>query len=263
MVAAVMHLFDEIWTFRSHVWIVFNEQFRAAYHGSGLGLLWNYLLPVVPLSVYLFLSRLRVFPDFEGVDSAAFLTFGVTLWFLFSGIVQTPISIIQSRNKESMKTAFPLSASIASGFAKLLFDTLVRIIFVAIVIFVTQSWPMWQCLLLPLILIPALFFFASAGLLLGTLNVIYNDVSRVVNIVLQYGIFISGVIFPLPDSGLFATLNLFNPFAIFIDASRSIVFQGIIQNTELYLVMTAVSVLMLIISCRIFFIMEYRVRGIN
>ncbi len=260
---ALRHLVGEIWRFRSHIRIVFREQFRAAYSGTGLGLFWNYVLPVVPLTVYWFLSKLRVFPNFEGVDSATFLTFGVTLWFLFTGCVQTPIQVVQSRNKEAMKTAFPLSAAIVSGFAKLLFDTLVRLGLVIIVITVTQSFPTWLGLLLPLALIPAFLFFVGAGLLLGILNVIYNDVSRVVNIVLQYGIFVSGVIFPLYDAGLLSTLNRYNPFAIFIEVCRSVVFQGQIENLDGYLAMSAVALVVFLVSVRLFYIMEYRVRGIN
>lgn len=261
--AAIRHLLGEIWRFRSHIRIVFKEQFRAAYYGTGLGIFWNYILPLVPLTVYWFLSKLRVFPNFEGVDSATFLTFGVTLWFLFAGCVQAPIQIVQSRNKEAMKTAFPLSASIVSGFAKLIFDTLVRLTFVIIVVIVTQSWPAWLAIGLPVILLPAFLLFIGSGLLLGILNVIYKDVSRVVNIVLQYGIFVSGVIFPLYDIGILSILNQFNPFAVFIDVSRSIVFQGVIGNLTGYLTMSVVAITVFIISMRLFYIMEFRVRGIN
>ena len=262
-IQAIRNLSSEIWTFRSHIKIVFKEQFRAAYSGTGLGLFWNYALPLVPLTVYWFLSKLRVFPNFEGVDSATFLTFGVTLWFLFTGCVQTPIQVVQSRNKEAMKTAFPLSASIVAGFATLLFDTLVRCVLVILVIAITQSWPTWQSLMLPVALFPAFLLFIGVGLFLGILNVIYNDVSRIVNIVLQYGIFVSGVIFPLYDTGLLSTMNLFNPFAVFIDACRAIVFQGVIENFSAYLAMTGLALIMFVLSCRAFFIMEYRIRGIT
>lgn len=262
-IQAIRNLIGEIWIFRSHIKIVFKEQFRAAYSGTGLGIFWNYALPLVPLTVYWFLSRLRIFPNFEGVDGATFLTFGVTLWFLFMGCVQTPIQVVQSRNKEAMKTAFPLSASIVSGFAQLLFDTLVRCVLVIVVVATTQSWPTWQGLMLPVALFPALLLFIGVGLLLGILNVIYNDVSRVVTILLQYGIFVSGVIFPLYDTGLLSILNLFNPFAVFIDACRSLVFHGVIENFSVYLAMTGLALIMFVLSCRAFFIMEYRIRGIN
>ena len=263
ILSAIRHLINEIWNYRSHIRIIFKGRFRAAYSGTGLGIFWNYVLPLVPLTVYWFLSVLRVFPNFEGVDGATFITFGVTLWFLFAGCIQIPMQVIQSRNKESMKTNFPLSASIVSEFARLLFDTMVRIILVLIIIVSTQSWPTTQGLLLPFTLLPALFLFAGIGVMLGILNVIYNDVSRVVNIILQYGIFVSGVIFPLYDIGILSAFNAINPFAIFIDASRSIVFQGVINNLQDYLVTSGLAFIFFAVSIRTFFVMEYRVRGIN
>lgn len=261
--SALSHLIDEIWNFRDHVRIVFSEQFRAAYSGTGLGLFWNYALPLVPLTVYWFLSQLRVFPDFDGVDSAVYLTFGVTIWFLFAGCVQTPIQVVQTRNKEAMKTAFPLSASIVSGLAKLLFDTLIRVSLVVLIVLVTQSWPGWTGLLLPIVILPSLLLFMGIGLLLGIFNVIYNDVSRVVNIVLQYGIFVSGVIFPIPSAGLFKEVSLYNPFYVFIESSRSIVFLGRVEHLYAYLIMSLIGLAVFIFAVRLFYIMEYRVRGIN
>jgi len=263
MLSAIRHLINEIWNYRSHIRIIFKGRFRAAYSGTGLGIFWNYALPLVPLTVYWFLSVLRVFPNFEGVDGATFITFGVTLWFLFAGCIQIPMQVIQSRNKESMKTNFPLSASIVSEFARLLFDTMVRIILVSIIIVSTQSWPTAQGLMLPFMLLPALFLFTGIGVMLGILNVIYNDVSRVVNIILQYGIFVSGVIFPLYDIGILSAFNAINPFAVFIDASRSIVFQGVINNLQNYLVVSCLAFIFFAVSIRIFFVMEYRVRGVN
>ena len=263
MLSAIRHLINEIWNYRSHIRIIFKGRFRAAYSGTGLGIFWNYALPLVPLTVYWFLSVLRVFPNFEGVDGATFITFGVTLWFLFAGCIQIPMQVIQSRNKESMKTNFPLSASIVSEFARLLFDTMVRIILVSIIIVSTQSWPTAQGLMLPFMLLPALFLFTGIGVMLGILNVIYNDVSRVVNIILQYGIFVSGVIFPLYDIGILSAFNAINPFAVFIDASRSIVFQGVINNLQNYLIASGLAFIFFAVSIRIFFVMEYRVRGVN
>lgn len=260
---AISHIASEIWSYRSHIRIVFGGQFRAAYSGTGLGVFWNYVLPLLPLTVYWFLSKMRVFPNFEGIDGATFLTFGVTLWFLFAGLVQTPIQIVQARNKESMRTSFPLSASIVSGLAQLAFDTIIRVGFVIIVIVLTDSWPKWTALLLPIIILPAFLLFVGAGLLLGMLNVIYRDVSRVVNIALQYGIFVSGVIFPLPDGAILSRINLVNPFAVFVEACREIVFRGALDNLLAYGLMSAVAAVVFAVSLRSFFIMEYRVRGLS
>ena len=65
VISAVKYLLNEIWTFRSHIKIIFIGRFRASYSGTGLGIFWNYALPLIPLTVYWLLSVLRVFPNFE------------------------------------------------------------------------------------------------------------------------------------------------------------------------------------------------------
>lgn len=259
---SIRHLFEEIWRSRKHIRIVFKENFRASSAGTGFGALWNYVLPLVPLTIYWFLARFRVFPSFEGVDGAVFITYGVTLWFVFAGCIQIPIQVVQSRQKDSMKTAFPLIAAIMAGFANLMFETSVRLGLVAVIILATQSWPHWGSLFLPLAMLPALFFFGGIGLLLSLMNVIYKDVSRVTTIVLQYGIFVSGVLFPLAQGGLLSFLNQFNPFFVFIEASRFLAFQGELMLTPSYIVMSMISVLVFVKALRMFYVMEYRIRGL-
>jgi len=261
-VTAFRHLLKEIWMFRNHISTVFQQDFRAAYYGSGLGVVWNYILPIVPVTVYIMLGALQVFPNFDGVDGTTYRAFGITLWFLLAGCIQTPLQIIQSRNKDAMKTAFPLSASIVSSFGKLLFETMVRSVLVATVIVFTMSWPVWNALLLPFILLPAFMLFVGIGLLFGLLNTAYNDVSRVTSILLSYGIFVSGVIFPLPNHPMANILKMLNPFAIFIDASRSIVFKGTIDNIVAFGIVTTLSFVVFVIAIRLFYMMELRVRGI-
>tara|TARA_A100001037_G_C15072213_1_gene599981 strand:+ start:515 stop:1372 length:858 start_codon:yes stop_codon:yes gene_type:complete len=262
-IKAFMEFGKEIWEFRGHIRIVFGTRFRAAYSGTGLGIVWNYVLPIIPLTVYLLLSRLRVFPDFNGVDSATFIAFGVTLWFLFTGCIQIPIQTIQSRNIEAMKTSLPISASIMASFAQLSFDTLVRVCFVVCLVAFTDTIWTWKAFLLPLLIAPALFGFFGMGLCLGILNLVYNDVSRVTSILLQYGIFISGVIFPIANLPVLGVINDFNPFAIYIDAARSVAFLGGLDSLMPLLSSYLGCFLIFIIAIRVFFVMEKRVRGIE
>lgn len=262
-IVGLLAILKEIYTCRGHIKIVFKEQFVASYRNTGLGLIWNILLPLVPLSVYWFLSKLRVFPNFEGVDSATFITFGVTLWFLFVGCIQTPIRVIHSKNNQSMKTSFPLSASIVSDFAQLLFDTLVRFTFVIFIVILGKSWPEWSALFLPIILFPAFALFIGVGLMIGIINVIYLDFSRVINIVLQYGIFISGVLFPIQHFGFLTIFNAINPFAIFISFSRNIFFEAGGINWTNYTFISLLAFLIFIASMKLFYSMEYRLREIS
>lgn len=260
---AIKNLAAEIFSFRDQIGTVYRQNFRNSYHGTGFGVLWNFILPLVPLTVYLFLTKIRVFPSFDGVDGATYLTFGVTMWFVFTGFVLLPITTVNSRKQQAMKTSLPLSTSIVSAFANLVFETAVRICLVAIIIIVNGSWPTWFSPLVFLLFLPGFFLFFGAGLILSIMNVIYKDVARLVTIILQYGIFVSGVIFPLGSSELIRTLNNFNPFAVMVDACREIVFKGQIPNWIPLSIWSGIGIVIFILGCRLFYVMEYRIREIG
>jgi len=260
---AIRNLASEIYGFRDQIATVYRQNFRNSYHGTGFGVLWNFILPLVPLTVYLFLTKIRVFPSFDGVDGATYLTFGVTMWFVFTGFVLLPINIVDSRKQQAMRTSLPLSTSIVSAFANLVFETAVRICLVTLIIVVNGSWPTWLSPLVFLLFLPGFFLFFGAGLILSIMNVIYKDVARLVTIILQYGIFVSGVIFPLGSSEIIKTLNNFNPFAVMVEASREVVFKGQILNWIPLTIWSLSGILIFLLGCRLFYVMEYRIREIG
>src|SRR3546814_2884685 len=59
-VSALTHLVREVWRHRAHVGLIFKRDFRAAYRGTTLGIFWNFALPLLPVSVYVFLSVMEL-----------------------------------------------------------------------------------------------------------------------------------------------------------------------------------------------------------
>lgn len=259
----VAALAREALDYRSHISTIFRNDFRASYRGTALGVVWNFFLPILPITVYVLLVNLRVFPAREGIPAAVYIGFNVLLWFLFTGLINQPIQVVRSRNAEVMKTAMPLSATIASSFARLCFDTLVRTVFVAALVIFTGAAVKVSAVALAPIVIAGATLFLGVGFLLSILNAIFPDVDRFVTIVLQYGIFLSGVIFPLSSIKSLAFLEWANPFAVFIHAARAVVFEGALPHPLAFWTWTAAGALLLVAAARFFYVMEYRVRGLS
>lgn len=224
LLQAVSELTSELVAHRSHIRTIFTGRFRASYTGTVLGVFWNFILPAVPISVYVLLASLRVFPLTDGIPPAIYIGFNVTVWYLLTEFVRQPIVVIKSRNAEAMKTALPLSATIASSFAQILFDSLVRLAVVLILMIVFGSIPSYAAPLTLLVALVGGLFCLGIGLILGVLNAIFPDIERVVLIALQYGIFLSGVIFPVSSVPGLAFLEVANPFNVFIRAARELFF---------------------------------------
>ncbi len=262
LTGGITALAREVFAYRSHISTIFRNDFRASYRGTALGVVWNFVLPILPITVYVLLVNLRVFPAREGIPASVYIGFNVTLWFLFTSLINQPIQVVRARNIEVMKTAMPLSATIASSFARLTFDTLVRSAFVIALMAATGA----SVKLTALAIVPVVFagavFFLGVGLLLSILNAIFPDIDRIVTIVLQYGIFLSGVIFPLSSIGPLAFLEIVNPFAVFIHAARAVIFEGDLPNPVPLFAWSAFGTALLVVAARFFYVMEYRVRGL-
>lgn len=259
---ALQSLVGEISAYRSHIRTIYSTEFRNAHSGAALGLFWNYVLPVIPITVYILLVNLRVFPVIEGLEPAVYIAFNVTLWMLLTGLITQPMQVIKQKNQHAMRTAMPMSSLIASAFAQLCLDTLIRLGLVLVLICVFRHWP---AIIAPLALLPllaAMIFCFSLGLLLSIFNVIYQDVEQVVRILLQYGIFLSGVIFPVSSLGPLAVLETTNPFNVFIGATRDLTFRGTYAHMEALAIWSLVGIILLLFSVRFFYVMEHKIREI-
>lgn len=260
---ALRSLGREIIDYRSHILTLFMNEFEGSYRGAAFGVAWNFILPILPISVYILLVSMRVFPAYEGIPPASYIAFNVTLWFLFSGFVSRPIEIVRGRNAEVMKTAMPLSATIAASFARLSFDTVVRSAFVAAVILAFGASVKITAVLSVGVILSAAVFCFGLGLLLAILNAALPDIERVVSIILTYGIFLSGVIFPLSSLGPIAKFENLNPFAVFITAARDLIFHGAISAPEAFAGWSVFGVALFVFAARVFYLMEYRIRGLS
>ena len=138
-------------------------------------------------------------------------------------IIQITITTVDQKRKQSAQTSFPLICAIASSFGQVLFEATVRLVLVAILVLIAEVKLTLTALLAPIFLLSAVPLFFGLGLLLSVFNLIYKDVSRVVTILLRYGIFVSGVIFPVATIPVLAHFNYYNPFALVIDSIRSAV----------------------------------------
>lgn len=258
---ALRQLWIELIKFRWHIWVSFSSDFNSRMRLTHLGTAWNFILPLVPLMIYSTLMAVRVFPQFGGVDPIVYVTLGVTAWFFFAGLISGPITLVQNKKRELSRTRLPLMSVVVSGFAQNVFDTFVRLSVTIVIFLLVQGAPAWQVCFVPLLLIPATLLCFGLGLILAVLNCAYLDTRQVVLIVLQYGLFLSGVIFPIgriPGANQFLA---FNPLFVFIENIRSLPVRGTFVHVPSLIGFSILSVVVFVLACRLFYVLEPRILG--
>jgi lipopolysaccharide transport system permease protein len=190
-----------------------------------------------------------------------YIVIGMTLWMFLSGTILSSITAIQKGKTVLETSKYPLLAVILSSFGQMVFDTSVRIGFVIVVLIFFKISLSWGILLLPIALLPLTLFSLGLGMILAVLNVIIKDVGNMADVVMRYGVFLSSVIFPMPETDLLGRLNLLNPFNTFVVAIRDLIVFGTMAHPGRYLVTSAAAVIIFLVACKIVYFMEYRIKG--
>ncbi len=258
---ALRSLAGQIVQHRWHIGQLFIREFANAYQLTRFGVIWNYILPIVPITVWVLLSALRMFPSFEGVSSVVHVTMGVTLWYLFSGFLMLPITTVENKIREGSKSELPLIGFLIAGFAQLSFDTLVRAVATAGVFAYFQGAPAPGILMAPLVIAAAFMFFTGIGMILAIFNLAYRDVVKVVGVVLQYGMLLSGIVFPIDQIPILSDYVAFNPFYVFVDSIRTLATSGAIKHPVELATFSALGAAIFVFACRFFLMSEKRLKG--
>lgn len=244
------------------IWTNFKKDFFSKYNQSGLGKFWAVILPIIPVSAYLFLGYVRVLNVKGGMPFPVYMIIGITFWqFLASGIQSGMKAIKQDKNVIN-KINVPIIIPIISKYGNIAADTFIRIIFLSCVLAYYRMEIHWEILFLPFILMPLVLMSFGAGIFLSVLNSVTNDVENIIKIFLTYGMWISSVIFPMPTEGILSDINKINIFNHLMVGIRDFIVLGQFRYPIHYLVSSAACVLVFIISIKLQHNLQYKIKGL-
>ena len=221
------------------------------YRGSALGFIWSFAHPLVMLGVYTFVFGI-VFKARWGVDvlegnRAAFpliMFCGMAVFNIFSESVNASTGAVVGNPSYVKKVVFPLEllpiCNVLTGmvfgmawFALLLVGMLVFFHYIPPTVF-----------LLPLILVPLLFFTAGISFFTASLGVYLRDMQQLVGIITQILFFMTPIFYPIAvvPERLRWVLRL-NPLSSLVEQARQVVLYGQLPDLAHFLLLLAVSLL--------------------
>ena len=204
---------------------------QSRFRGSMLGGLWNFLLPLLMLTVYtvvfggLFKSRWGADIGENKMVFATALFSGITLYNIFSESVSVSSSCITNNVNYVKKVHFdlellPLSQTLSTFLMSLSWLLLLLICTALVFHSLSLSW-----LLLPVTLPPLVLFSTGIAFFTASLGVYFRDLQYLIGILLQMLFFLSPVFYRLgslpPD---YQKLLRCNPLVWFIEINRKVLF---------------------------------------
>ncbi len=249
----------ELWRRRELLWHMTIRHLRGQYKQSILGYAWAILNP---LSLMLTLSFVfSVLLRFESGDIPypLFLLMGLLPWIFFSMAVSSATDSITGAFSLVTKVYFPREVlPIAAVLTKIVDLGFGLIILVALMVYLGYP-PVWTIVWVPVLFFIHLLFTLGMALPLAALNLFFHDVRFLVGVVLTLWFYLTPIIYPsdiVPDK--YQILFDLNPNALFINAYRRVVLEGVNPGADRLLLGLGIATLTFLIGYYLFKRMEPR-----
>ncbi len=192
---------NALWQSRYFITSSIRNEFISRVVRSRLGLLWVVLYPLAQVAIYAFVLSVVLSAKLPGLDQPyaypLFLTAGMLAWSLFAEILSRSLTLFIENGNLLKKMVFPRLALPLVLTGSALLNNSLLLGAVLLIFALLGHWPGASLCWLPLLTALLLLLSCSAGLLLGLLNVFVRDIGQVVGILLQFGFWLTPVVYSL------------------------------------------------------------------
>jgi lipopolysaccharide transport system permease protein len=188
---------SEVWRTREILYFLAWRDVKVRYKQAALGVAWAVIQPLGTMVVFtFFFGQVARIPS-EGVPYRLFSYAGLLLWTYFSVTLGQVGNSLVANASLITKIYFPrVLLPSAAAFGGLL-DLLVGSVFLVALLIYYHVAPSWTLLLTPLFVFETVLLVMGSGMLLAALNVRYRDVKYTIPFVVQIGLFLTPIIYPL------------------------------------------------------------------
>jgi ABC-type polysaccharide/polyol phosphate export permease len=117
--------------------------------------------------------------------------------------------------------------------------------------------PPWQAVFFPIVMLPIFFLGAAIGIVVSVFSAVITDVANIVGRILGLVMYITPVIYTTDfERPVLKALVTFNPLSYLIAACRDVLTRGTIEHFGAYLLVSGLSVVLFLISLRLFYVSE-------
>jgi lipopolysaccharide transport system permease protein len=220
----LLEVVRDIWSSRFLSRQLTERDIKAQYRQSYLGILWMFITPLATAAIWIFLNLSgTVKLSDTGMPYPLYAFSGTLIWSIIRESINSPTASTNAARGIMSKINFPKEALIVSGMYKLLFNSSVKLSLLVVFIFIFGIGFHWSLLFVPFLIIAAVFTGTAIGLLITPIGMLYNDVGKAVNMALGFLMFVTPVVYEIPESGIMRSIMELNPFTPFLVVSRNMI----------------------------------------
>ncbi|WP_200802333.1 ABC transporter permease [Desulfopila aestuarii] len=215
-------MFRDLLASRELAWRLAVRDISAQYRQAFLGILWAFILPLANTLTWIFLCETGIISVKEtALPYPVYVFSGSMLWAILMDAVNAPLQQTNAAKAMLAKLNFPRESLVISGVYQTVFNAGIKIFLLLAVLTFLGIAPGWHLLLFPLGLLSLVLVGTAIGLLLTPVGVLYSDIGKGLPLLMQFLMYLTPVVFPMPKSGIAATIYAINPLTPIILTSRN------------------------------------------
>lgn len=251
------NMFKDLLKSRELIWQLFLRDFKTRYKQSLLGWLWIFIMPLITMGTFLLLNMSGVIKIGDiPVPYPIYGLLGFSLWQIFSNGLTILTGSIVVAGSLIDKINFQRETLIFAGMGQIIVDFLIRIFLVIIIFLFYGLFPSKYFIFFPFFTLPILLLTLGISFITSLLNVIIRDIKDFIGIGLIFFLFLMPVMYNLPEKGLLATINRFNPIFYLLEAPRSIIIRGVLNYPLEFFLSSILALFIFLFGWFIFYISQ-------
>lgn len=228
---AITQMFREVYDYRELLLAMTYRDIRVKYKQAIMGILWVFFMPLMGVLAGMVVQIGLAYMRNKDVELGNLVSAMVRWlpWMLFTQILGTTAGGILGGMGLASRIYFPRQVIPLSSVLSVLFDFGISLCGVILIILVMPKSPAvasWNLLLLPVLMLINLMMALGLGLIFGSANVFLRDVKYILQVLLQFGVFFTPVLYFVDQFGPVGQLMLWNPVAPVLEAVAHIVLNG-------------------------------------
>ena len=243
------------WRHRDLIVQFTKREIEGRYRGSFLGIFWSLAYPLFMLGIYTFVFGVVLkarWPQArsDSLGEFALIVFcGLTAFNLFGESISKAPTLITNVPNYVKKVVFPLEILSISGLAAALFHMVVSLSVILIAQLLLGFSIPWTIILLPLVVLPAIFLTLGLMWFLSSLGVFIRDTGQMISIIVQALFFFTPIFYSvdnIPEP--FRTLILYNPMTSVVENFRGIFLWGTLPNIVSMMLWLAITTIVMLLG---------------
>jgi lipopolysaccharide transport system permease protein len=216
---------------RELAWRLMVRDISAQYRQSFLGIAWAFLPPIFMAVGFTLASEANVISVGKtDLPYPAYVMFSTALWQTFVEAINGPVQAVTLAKPMLARVNFPREAIILAKVGEVFFNFAIKLVLI-VALFIWFRIPVsWTVILAPVALVHLIMLGTFIGTLLSPLGILYQDVSKTLTMITGFWLFLTPVIYPVPNQGTFGVLVKLNPVTPLLVTTRELATTGVVSN---------------------------------